>query len=95
MRHVMHKKSQRPLPVVNSLALLVGLLQPIMTIPQIILVFEAGDASQVSFWTWLTYDIASVVMLWYGIAHRLVPIIVAQILWLVVQTIMIAAIFIL
>lgn len=85
----MHKKSPRSYPLVDGLALLVGFVQPIMTIPQILTVIQAGDASQISWITWLTYDIASIILLTYGIAHRLMPIIVAQALWLVVQTVMI------
>lgn len=81
------------LSVVDGLALLVGIIQPLMTLPQIILVLQAQDASQISFWTWATYNVASVVLLVYGLMHRLVAIIVAQLLWLVVQTIMIILVF--
>jgi uncharacterized protein with PQ loop repeat len=93
MQHIMHKKSTRSFPVIDRLAILVGILQPIMTIPQIVMVVSIGDASQISLWTWLTYDIASVVLITYGIKHKLAPIIIAQVAWLIVQTIMIALIF--
>jgi uncharacterized protein with PQ loop repeat len=90
MRHVTHhhkhiKKASKS-PRLDGLALLVGILQPVMTLPQLWMIIELQDASQISLWTWVTYDIASVIMLIYGIKHRLVPIIVAQILWLSVQT---------
>lgn len=89
----MHKRSDRSYPITDALALLVGLAQPIMTIPQIVLVFTLHDSSQISLATWVTYDIASVVLLIYGFRHKLMPIIISQICWLVVQTIMIIAIF--
>lgn len=89
----MHKKSDRSYPVTDTLALIVGVAQPIMTIPQIVLVFKVQDSSQISLATWLTYDIASVVLLIYGFKHKLKPIIISQTIWLVVQTVMIAAIF--
>lgn len=94
MQHIMHKKSGRSFPVIDRLAILVGILQPIMTIPQIVMVISVGDASQISLWTWFTYDVASVVLLIYGIKHKLAPIIIAQVAWLIAQTAMIALVFI-
>ena len=94
MRHIMHTKDNRSFPVIDKLALFIGVVQPLMTIPQVVLVLSLRDASQISFATWFTYDVASVVLLTYGIKHRLLPIIVSQSIWLIVQTLMIALIFI-
>jgi len=97
MRHIMHapqsKKGKRSYRKIDALALVVGILQPLMTLPQIIVVFQAKDASQLSLLTWVAYDIASVVLLIYGIVHKLKPIVVAQIFWLIVQSVLILAIF--
>jgi len=97
MRHIMHapqsKKGKRSYREIDALALVVGILQPLMTLPQIIVVFQAKDASQLSLLTWVAYDIASVVLLIYGIVHKLKPIVVAQIFWLIVQSVLILAIF--
>jgi len=97
MRHIMHapqsKKGKRLYRKIDALALVVGILQPLMTLPQIIVVFQAKDASQLSLLTWVAYDIASVVLLIYGIVHKLKPIVVAQIFWLIVQSVLILAIF--
>ena len=76
---------------IDSLALLVGVLQPLTTFPQIYLVFSSHDVSQVSLFMWSSYNLSSVVLLAYGLKHRLWPIIVAQILWLIVQSLMIIA----
>ena len=98
MRHIMHiprsKKERQSHTVVDTLALLVGFLQPLMTVPQIIVVFQAQNASQLSIITWVAYDIASVVLLTYGIIHKLKPIVVAQTVWLIVQSVLIFAIII-
>lgn len=90
----MHKKSANSFPVVDNLALLMGFLQPFFTIPQILMIIESRDASSISLITWVTYDVASVVLLIYGLKHKLRPIIVAQVLWLIVQTILIALLFV-
>lgn len=95
MRHIISKNHKVVAnTTVDKLALVVGTIQPLMTLPQIALIYSQHSAAQVSIVTWLAYDVASVVLLTYGIKHRLLPIIIAQIIWLVVQTIMIAAIFI-
>jgi uncharacterized protein with PQ loop repeat len=98
MRHVTHHhkrlKQISKSPRLDGLALIVGVLQPVMTIPQVFMILDQKDASQISFWTWFTYDVASVIMLAYGLRHRLIPIVVAQILWLLVQTAILILIFI-
>lgn len=83
------KKDQKTYPLIDSLALLVGILQPLMTLPQILVVFKAQDASQQSLLTWVAYDIASTVLLLYGIVHKLKPIVVTQSLWLIVQSVLV------
>ena len=78
----------------DRLTLIVGVIQPIMTLPQIITVYSQRDSSQIALITWIAYDIASVVLLMYGMKHSWKPIIFAQIIWLIVQTTMAASVFI-
>lgn len=96
MRHIMHhkhKKVQIKHPV-DFLALWVGIMQPFATIPQIWLVFSSGNADEVSWFMWLAFNVASVIILIYGIKHRLPPIWFPQIIWILVQTPMMLAPFI-
>lgn len=79
---------------IDTLALIVGIIQPLATLPQIYLVFSSGDVSQVSLFMWTSYNVASVILLIYGLKYKLLPIIWAQILWLVVQTLMMVAVFV-
>lgn len=95
MKHTFHPKHKiKNTHVVDSLALIVGVVQPVATLPQIWLVYSAQDATGVSVLMWTFYNIGSLVLLTYGIRHKLVPIIVAQVLWLIVQTPMMLAVFI-
>lgn len=100
MRHVHHtdktqhehtKKKQGVL--IDQLALVVGVLQPLTIIPQIYLVYSSRDTSTVSFFMWASYDVASIILLLYGFKHKLTPIIWAQSLWLLVQTPMMISVF--
>lgn len=95
MRHIVHPKHK----IINNskldnLALTVGVIQPLTTIPQIVLIYTTRDASGVSFFMWTAYNVASLVLLMYGLRHRLPPVIWAQALWLVVQTPMMLSVFI-
>lgn len=93
--HLQHKHhSVKNAQGLDKLTLIVGVIQPLMTLPQIITVYQQGDSSQVALATWAAYDIASVVLLLYGIKHNLKPIIFAQIIWLIMQTAMVASVFI-
>lgn len=94
MRHPVdpkHKKAPKNSGI-DTLALIVGILQPLMTLPQIYLVFSTQEVAGLSLFMWVAWDIASVILLIYGLKHKLAPIIVAQVLWLVVQTPVIVAI---
>ncbi|OGG61340.1 hypothetical protein A3C21_03970 [Candidatus Kaiserbacteria bacterium RIFCSPHIGHO2_02_FULL_59_21] len=60
----------------------VGILGPIMSIPQIALIYISRDAagvSPVSFLAWALFDIPWIV---YGLVHREPPIVVTYTLWL-------------
>ncbi|HRN97666.1 MAG TPA: hypothetical protein PLZ58_04440 [Candidatus Saccharibacteria bacterium] len=87
------KRVTKRTKMIDSVALLVGIVQPFTTLPQIWMVYVSQDASQVSFFMWTGYNVASIVLLVYGIHHRLPPIIWAQVLWLVVQTPMMVSVF--
>ncbi len=78
----------------DDLALVVGVVQPLTTIPQIVLIYTSRDASGVSFFMWTAYNVASIILLMYGLRHKLPPIIWAQALWLVVQTPMMLSVFV-
>jgi uncharacterized protein with PQ loop repeat len=78
---------------IDRVALVVGIAQPLMTLPQIYLVYSTGSATGVSPFMWAGYNIGSIVFLTYAIRHRLWPLIWTQIFWLIVQTPMMLAIF--
>lgn len=70
----------------ERLALIAGVLQPLMTLPQVIIIFLHHSASDVSLLTWLGYLVLGLPFLFYGITHRLRPVLVTQILYIILQT---------
>ncbi len=98
MRHAIHHKKNKQAKhpktgPIDHIALLVGIIQPFATLPQIWLVYSTGDVASVSFFMWTAYNAASVVLLLYGLKYKLPPIIWSNVLWLVVQTPMMLAVF--
>jgi uncharacterized protein with PQ loop repeat len=92
MRHTFHPKHKiKKNGKIDALALFVGITQPIATLPQIYIVYASQDASSVSLIMWAWFDVSSIVLLMYGLRHKLAPIVWAQSLWLIVQTPMVIA----
>lgn len=86
LRKINYKK------LTEHLALVVGIIQPLTALPQIMLLADGRDASGVSLWSWLLPDISGLFFLAYGISHKLRPIIVTQALWFILQTIVVVQI---
>ena len=88
-----HHKVKRD-TLIDHLALIAGIVSPAATLPQIYLTYSTASSAGVSFFMWTAYNVVSVILLLYGIKHKLKPIIISQALWLVVQTPMMIAVFV-
>lgn len=75
-------------------AVAVGVIQPLTTVPQIILLAQTQSAAGVSLLTWLLCAVTGLVFLWYGMVHGLRPVIVTQILWFILQMIVVVQVLI-
>lgn len=73
---------------------MVALIGPIALIPQVLQLYTLRDASDLSPVTWILWEILSGIWLVYGLVHKEVPIIVGNLAFLVLQAIVIIAIFI-
>lgn len=94
MRGTLHHKHQLiATKKIDRLALVVGIIQPLTTLPQIYLTFSSQSAIGVSFFMWFCYNIGSAVFLMYAIRHKLKPLIWTQVCWLIVQTPMMISVF--
>ena len=77
---------------IENFALVAGILQPFITLPQIITIFSSQSAKDVSLLTWVGYLIFGIIFLVYGIVFNLKPIWVGQIIWVTMQTIIVIGI---
>jgi uncharacterized protein with PQ loop repeat len=73
----------------DKICMAFSVIMPATTIPQIYKTYVYQDASGVSLWMWILYCFACIPWLIYGVVHKAIPIIVLNILWLIVQIIMI------
>lgn len=63
----------------------VSIFGPIMTIPQVKIIWIDKNASSISVISWIAYLIAAIFWLIYGIMHREKPIIFLNIIWIFLQ----------
>jgi uncharacterized protein with PQ loop repeat len=77
---------------VERFALVAGIIQPLITIPQIIKIYGNQSAADVSLLTWLGYLFFGVTFLIYGLVFKLKPIWIGQIIWVAAQLIVVVGI---
>ena len=97
MTHVVHHYHKRkriyqnyePYPhpdktkrVMDKIMYVVGIVGPVMTIPQTLDIFMKKSAAGLSFISWFTYFVLSFFWLAYSIMHREKPLILTSVLWI-------------
>lgn len=70
---------------IGSFALIAGIIQPLVTIPQIVTIYANQSAADISLLTWLGYLFFGVTFLVYGLVFKLKPIWIGQIIWVAAQ----------
>lgn len=71
-----------------------SVIHPLTAIPQVYSIYTTHDVSGISLLTWLGFMILGLVFLAYSIAHRIKPIIVNQVLWFIVDFLVVVGIII-
>ena len=78
--------------IINKLIYAAAIIYPLTTVPQILQIFIAKNATNVSLWTWVSYDLFTLIFLWYAISNRLKPLVIEYSMWLVAQSIVVLGI---
>ena len=65
----------------DKFLLFVATVSPFMTLPQIIRIFSTQSASDLSLFSWGMYTFFNIPWIIYGFVHKDKPIIIAYILW--------------
>ena len=78
--------------VLEKLVLVVAIIEPLSTIPQIINIFVNKNAHAVSLTTWLLCAIGAAIWLVYSIKIKNLPLIISSILWVITESIIVIGI---
>jgi len=71
--------------LIDSLMSAAAVVHPLMAIPQVYAIYTTQDVSGVSLWTWLGFMVLGLVFLIYSVTYKLKPLILNQVLWFVVD----------
>ena len=91
VKHPIDKKAKEN-PTFEKFVLLVAIVEPLSTLPQIYDTFSTKDASSLSLLSWVLFTAASFVWLIYGIKIRSGPLIASSILWISTELLLMAGI---
>jgi uncharacterized protein with PQ loop repeat len=87
--HDPYPHPNRWINALDKLVLVVGILGPVMTLPQILKIFVDKNASGVSAITWLLFAVFDIPWIVYGFVHKEKPILISYILWFTTNTIVV------
>ena len=83
-RTIIIKKSKKP-KLVDRATYVVAILEPLVTLPQVITIFADKTATGVSLVTWVGYELLTLVWIWYAVVHKDRLIFLYQGLFLMIQ----------
>lgn len=79
---------------IDSLMSVAAVVHPLMAVPQVIQIYVTEQVAGLSLFTWVAWFALGLIFLTYGLAHRLRPYILMQVLWIIVDALVIAGILI-
>jgi uncharacterized protein with PQ loop repeat len=83
-------KGQRQL--IDRAMMVAAVIHPMTALPQVFQIYLTRSAQDVSLITWLSFMLLGVIFLVYALLHRIRPMIVTQILWFVVDLLVVVGV---
>ena len=87
-----HLSRKQELSLIDRMMMVAAIIHPLSAIPQVYIIYSTHDATGVSLLTWVFFMTIGLVFLAYGIAHRIKPFIFNQILWFIVDALVVAGV---
>lgn len=56
--------------VVDRVTYVIAIIEPIITIPQAVQIFRNQNAEGISIFSWIGYELFTIIWLWYGLVHK-------------------------
>jgi len=88
-RHLQGKKTKT---LIDNLMSLAAVVHPMTAVPQVVQIYQTHDVAGISLVTWFGFMTIGLVFLAYGILHKIKPFIVTQVLWFVVDFLVVAGV---
>lgn len=79
--------------MVDVVIYIVGILAPLMAIPQMLKIWIEKAAEGVSLFSWSALLVSAIIWLLYGLLHREKPLIITYVLWIIVDALIVLGIF--
>lgn len=83
--HIKKSKHKKPGPFIDRAIYGIGLVGPIMTIPQITKIWIEKNTSGISALSWTSYMIVAIFWIIYGLAHKEKPLVFISGIWIVLD----------
>ena len=80
--------------IINAVVMVTGILGPLASVPQAWQIYSTCSAAGVALLTWVLFLIYNSTMIIYAIVHRLLPILISNIVWIILEVIIITGILI-
>jgi len=83
---------KQKLALIDKMMACAAVIHPLTTAPQVYMIYTTQNVAGISIWTWIGFTVLGLVFLAYGLAHHIRPYIVMQVLWLIVDILVVAGI---
>lgn len=85
LHHIQRIHKKKKASVFDRLIIVVSIIYPLSSLPQLIGVYS-GSTEGVSILSWLIFLLCASLFFAYGIRHRVTPMIIANALWIMVDS---------
>lgn len=89
LKFLSKKKNRTRIDAVMSVA---AITHPLMAVPQVVQIYTTKQVAGLSIFMWIAWLVLGMVFLLYGLSHRLKPYILMQVLWVVIDLLVISGI---
>lgn len=81
----MNKKQKAKVRLIDNLMMVASTIHPLTALPQVYIIYSGQNVEGVSLLSWLGFMVIGCVFLAYGIAHKLKPFIINQVIWFAID----------
>lgn len=88
------KRNKKSDKIFEQIVLIVSVIYPLTTLPQIFKVYTTHSAHDLSLLSWTLYGFLELLLLAYAVKYKLIPFIVQNSLWVIVDFTLVLSILI-